>query len=311
MLVFDRLLRFAPLYQTRVWGGRRLETLLHRTLPDAQPYGESWELVDRDPEQSVVAEGPWAGTTLHALWADHREAMFGPRYLASTAPRFPLLIKVLDCVDDLSIQVHPPAHVAGSLGGEPKTEMWYVAHADPGARIYAGLRRGVTRGDFERALRDGAVADCVHHVDARTGDSLFVPSGRLHALGKGLLIYEIQQSSDTTYRVFDWNRPGLDGRPRALHVRESMASIDFTDVEPMLDRGMTELASCEHFRVIRVKSNGTDRPRGSGSDRTFRLILPIAQTTWGKTTLAPGDLALCPASLDLPEPAGEWLDISC
>jgi mannose-6-phosphate isomerase len=188
--------------------------------------------------------------------------------------------------------------------------MWYVAHADPGARIYAGLRHGVTRGDFERALRDGTVADCVHHVDARTGDSLFVPSGRLHALGKGLLIYEIQQNSDTTYRVFDWNRPGLDGRPRTLHIDESMASIDFTDVEPALDRGRTELASCEHFRVIRMTSNAGDRARQSASNRVFRLIVPIAQTTWGEAALAPGDLALCPASLDLPEPSGEWLEIT-
>src|SRR5262245_14758420 len=117
MLSFDSLLRFAPLYQTRVWGGRRLETLLHRTLPDPQPYGESWELVDRDPEQSVVAEGPWSGTTLHSLWTAHRDAVFGPRYTSSRSVRFPLLIKVLDCVDDLSIQVHPPARVAPSLGG--------------------------------------------------------------------------------------------------------------------------------------------------------------------------------------------------
>src|SRR5262245_29432147 len=105
MPAFDRLLRFTPLYQTRVWGGRRLETLLHRTLPDAQPYGESWELVDREREQSVVADGPLAGTTLHALWTDHREAVFGRQFLRSASPRFPLLIKVLDCVDDLSIQV--------------------------------------------------------------------------------------------------------------------------------------------------------------------------------------------------------------
>ena len=138
--------------------------------------------------------------------------------------------------------------------------MWYVAHADPGARIYAGLRRGVTRADFERALGDGTVADCVHHEAAHTGDSLFVPSGRLHALGRGLLIYEIQQNSDTTYRVFDWNRQGLDGRPRALHIAESMQSIDFADVEPTLDRGQTRLAACEFFRVTRVRA-GEPAPR--------------------------------------------------
>src|SRR5205085_1887847 len=254
MATFDRILRFVPLYQTRVWGGRRLETLLHRVLPDDQPYGESWELVDREREQSVVAEGPHAGTSLHALWTDHREAVFGRRYLASGSPRFPLLIKILDCVDDLSIQVHPPAHLAETLKGDPKTEMWYVAHADEGSRLYAGLRRGVTREAFESALRDGSVAACVHHLDVQTGDSLFVPSGRLHALGGGLVIFEIQQNSDTTYRVFDWNRPGLDGKPRALHVDASMQSIDFDDVEPAIARGSNDLASCEFFRVCRRTS---------------------------------------------------------
>ncbi len=308
MPTFDRLLRFTPLYQTRVWGGRRLETVLHRTLPDAQPYGESWELVDREREQSVVADGPLAGMSLHRLWTDHREAVFGSRFAASASPRFPLLIKILDCADDLSIQVHPPATLAASLNGEPKTEMWFVAHADPSARIYAGLRRGVTRADFERALGDGTVAGCVHHADARTGDSLFVPSGRLHALGRGLLIYEIQQNSDTTYRVFDWNRVGLDGRPRALHIAESMQSIDFTDVEPTLGRGLTALAACEFFRVTRVRSG--EAPRRD-AERSFRLVLPIGPTRWGDTALQPGQLALCPASLELPAPTGEWLEIEC
>jgi mannose-6-phosphate isomerase len=306
MAHFDRLLRFTPLYQTRVWGGRRLETVLHRTLPDRQPYGESWELVDREREQSVVADGPLAGWTLHRLWTDHRKAVFGSRYLSSTSLRFPLLVKILDCVDDLSIQVHPPAALAAALQGEPKTEMWYVAHADPGARIYAGLRRGVTRADFERALRDGTVAGCVHHEDAHTGDSLFVPSGRLHALGRGLLIYEIQQNSDTTYRVFDWNRQGLDGRPRALHIAESMQSIDFADVEPALERGLTTLARCEFFRVTRVRAG---EPRPPSPRDTFRLVMPIAPTRWGDTKLQPGELALCPASLRLPDPIGEWLEI--
>jgi mannose-6-phosphate isomerase len=305
MATFDRLLRFTPLYQTRVWGGRRLETVLHRSLPDQQPYGESWELVDREREQSVIADGAHAGTSLHTLWTDHREAVFGSRFMASASRRFPLLIKILDCVDDLSIQVHPPASIADSLQGEPKTEMWYVAHADPGARLYAGLRRGVTRADFERALGDGTVADCVHPLEARTGDSLFVPSGRLHALGAGLLIYEIQQNSDTTYRVFDWNRLGLDGRPRTLHIEESMRSIDFADVEPTLGRGQTTLAACEHFRVSRATSSvANGAPRDS-----FRLVMAITPTLWAGTTLAPGQLALCPASLELPDPTGEWLEI--
>jgi mannose-6-phosphate isomerase len=303
MSQFDQLLQFAPLYQTRVWGGRRLETVLHRQLPDAQPYGESWEFVDREREQSVVSSGPLAGTTLHELWTRHRAEVFGHGFVASSAPRCPLLIKVLDCSDDLSLQVHPPATVAEALRGEPKTEMWYVAHADAGARIYAGLRAGVTRTEFERAIGDGTVAACVHHVDAHTGDSLFVPSGRLHALGRGLLIYEIQQNSDTTYRVFDWNRLGLDGKPRDLHVAQSLQCIDFTDVEPALSRGEDLLAVSEHFRVTRARTGSRGRRDGG------RLIVPITETQWAGKTLRPGQLMLSPAVFDAGDPIGEWLEI--
>jgi mannose-6-phosphate isomerase len=297
------LLTFTPIYQPRVWGGRRLETMLGRVLPGGDPIGESWELVDRTDHQSVVADGPLRGTTLHDLWSAHRHDVFGARYVSSPAPRFPLLIKVLDCAEDLSIQVHPPAAVAPALGGEPKTEMWFVAHADTGSRIYAGLRAGVTRAAFERALGDGSVASAVHAIDAHTGDSLFVPSGRLHALGAGLLIFEIQQNSDTTYRVFDWNRLGLDGQPRALHVAQSLSSIDFADVEPALAKRTGLLAESAYFRVSRV---GTGHPR---TDGIFRLIMPISATSWDGRTLAPGTLALCPASYETSGPQGEWLEI--
>jgi len=304
MFRFDGLLNFVPIYQTRVWGGRRLETVLGRRLPDGQRYGESWELVDREAEQSVVARGPAAGMTLHELWTHHRTAVFGDALAGSDAPRFPLLIKVLDCADDLSIQVHPPSAVASALGGDPKTEMWYVAHAEAGAHIHAGLRAGVSRAAFERALADGTVAACVHRLKARTGDSLFVPSGRIHALGAGLLIYEIQQNSDTTYRVFDWNRVGLDGRPRTLHVQESLACIDFGDFEPSLSHTDGLLASADDFRVTRARTGHPARPA------TFRLIMPIVPTRWGDADLGPGELTLCPATFQVSDgPQGEWLEI--
>jgi mannose-6-phosphate isomerase len=300
---FDHLLRFRPIYQTRVWGGRRLASIFGRTLPDGQPYGESWELVDRESEQSVVGDGPWAGTTLHTLWTEHRDEVFGKNLRQPDAARCPVLVKVLDCLDDLSIQVHPPADQARALGGEAKTEMWFVAHAETGARIYAGLRAGVGRAEFERALRSGTVAETVHTLQPRSGDSLFVPSGRVHALGAGLVVFEIQQNSDTTYRVFDWNRVGLDGRPRALHITESLASIDFGDHEPTLATGVGELASCPYFRVTRARS-GDPAPRGKG-----RLIMAIAPTTWGAETLRPADVVLAPASLEIDGPEGEWLEV--
>ncbi len=304
------LLRFVPLYQTRVWGGRKLATSLGRSLPDGQPYGESWELVDREHEQSSISSGPQAGRTLHELWQRQREEVFGAAYVNYPADRFPLLIKVLDCADDLSIQVHPPAEVAMQLNGEPKTEMWFVAQADAGAHLYAGLKRDTSRSVFETSLANGSVADHVHSLSPHAGDSLFVPSGRLHALGGGLLIYEIQQNSDTTYRVFDWNRLGLDGKARQLHVEESLQCIDFTDVEPCLLRAgeLPELAACEHFIVTR-------RHTGDGvamkADR-FRLIMPITATQWEADSLQPGSVVLLPAwavLMGYPEPDGEWLEI--
>ncbi len=258
---------FAPIYMQRVWGGREIERTYGRELPEPQtPYGESWEIVDREEAMSVVDHGPFAGTTLHSLWRDHRDAIFGPD--CPDSERFPILLKILDARDDLSIQVHPPAHVAASLGGEPKTEMWVIAGREPGAKLHVGLRRGVDRAAFERAIRDGTVADCVHALEPEPGESIFIPSGRLHAIGAGFLIHEIQQNSDTTYRVFDWNRPGLDGKPRELHVEPSLASIDFDDVEPAMDAPSGGvLAECPHFKTERVRLGAGDAARAADSGR--------------------------------------------
>jgi mannose-6-phosphate isomerase len=240
---------FEGLPMERVWGGRMLHTVYGRTLPkDGVPYGESWEVVDRADEQSVVTNGMYAGMTLHELWTKHRVEIFGADLPDSE--RFPLLVKLLDARDDLSIQVHPPLHRAAELGGEPKTEMWYIADAEPGAKLYVGLRKGVDRAAFEKSILDGTVATQVHEISVQAGDSIFIPSGRLHAIGAGLLIVEIQQNSDTTYRVFDWNRVGLDGQPRELHVEQSLASIDFRDIEPQIERDAGfVLATCEFFVV--------------------------------------------------------------
>jgi mannose-6-phosphate isomerase len=241
---------FHPLHMTRVWGGRSLETVYKRILPDEQPYGEAWEITDRPEEQSIVQSGPFAGKSLHELWTGQREELFGT---GLSGERFPLLIKILDARDKLSIQVHPPAAIAPSLGGEPKTEMWYIADAAPDAKLYIGLKDGTTRAQFEAAINAGSVEDHVHAVTPKSGESIFIASGRLHAIGAGLLIYEIQQNSDTTYRVFDWNRLGLDGKARELHVEESMQCIDFDDHEPGMDTpdGNT-LARCEYFQVDKL-----------------------------------------------------------
>jgi mannose-6-phosphate isomerase len=225
-------LTFHPIFQERIWGGRKLESLYQKALPPGKIIGESWEISDRPEANSVVANGPLAGKTLAELLAADREAIMGRA--RTPDGKFPLLIKLLDAQDNLSLQVHPPAHRASDLGGCAKTEMWYVSAADPGALLYAGLKKGVTKNEFAEKTRTGAVAECFHQLPVGQGDSLFLPSGRVHALGKGLVIFEIQQNSDTTYRVFDWKRVDASGKSRQLHVEESLKCIDFEDFEPTL-----------------------------------------------------------------------------
>jgi mannose-6-phosphate isomerase len=225
-------LLFHPIFKERVWGGRNLERLYGKRLPGTAPIGESWEISDRPGDVSVIANGPLAGKDLQWLMSHHGAELLGRPALPNE--RFPVLIKLLDAQDVLSLQVHPPAAKAAALNGEPKTEMWFIAEAKPEAELHVGLKREVTREAFERAIDAGSVADCFHRVKVKSGDVMFLPSGRVHALGAGLVIFEIQQNSDTTYRVFDWNRRGLDGKPRALHVAESLESIDFQDFEPPL-----------------------------------------------------------------------------
>jgi mannose-6-phosphate isomerase len=231
-MTFDQPLSFVPLYQERVWGGRALEESLGRSLPSPALFGEAWEMVDRPEAQSVVAQGALGSVSLNVLWNKERERVFGRR--APAGGRFPLLAKILDARETLSVQVHPPESVASRLGGEPKTEMWYVMEAQPHACIYAGFQRGVGRRHFEEALASGDLEGLLHRIPVKKGDAIFIPSGRCHAIGGGCLIAEIQQNSDTTYRVFDWNRLGTDGLPRQLHVRESLESIDFLDYAPNL-----------------------------------------------------------------------------
>jgi mannose-6-phosphate isomerase len=221
--------------------------------------------------------------------------------------RFPLLIKILDAQETLSLQVHPPASAAARLEGEPKTEMWYLAAAKPGAELYAGLARGVTRSEFERKLRTGAVAECFHRVQVQPGDAMFVPSGRVHGIGAGCVIFEVQQNSDTTYRVFDWNRFGPDGKARELHVPQSLESIDFGDYEPGLiassyngpsGAAKRPLVDNEYFRVEARRLEPGSRLELDG--------LCIIGVLWGTVQIAhqgrlilrsAGQFSLLPASL--------------
>jgi len=285
-------LTFNPIYKERVWGGRDLERLYGKKLPADVPIGESWEITDRPEGVSVIANGPLAGKDLRWLMEHHAGKLLGSA--GAESGRFPLLIKILDAQEKLSLQVHPPASMATRLGGEPKTEMWYVAAAKPGAELYAGFRRGVKRAEFERKIKDGTVADCFHRVPVRRGDVMFLPSGRVHAIGAGIVIFEIQQNSDTTYRVFDWNRLGLDGQPRELHIEQSLQCIDFNDFEPALVKGRLHKADGGDLQVRGLVTNPLFvveevRFMGAGSDSTSGTTLEIIGVLEGELTVRYND----------------------
>lgn len=307
---------FRPIFKERVWGGRSLERLYGKNLPAAVPIGESWEIADRPGDESVIANGPLAGTTLRQLMQEYGSEVLGDATPA-IGGRFPLLCKILDARDKLSLQVHPPAGLKHL--GDPKTEMWYIAAADPGAELFVGVRSGVTRDAFERAVASGTVADCFHRIAVQAGDAMFLPSGRVHAIGAGLVIFEIQQNSDTTFRVDDWNRVGLDGKPRELHVPQSLASIDFSDFEPQLiharvtrQGGFSVRWLVDHplFRtdLVEAESAGEMRPSPPRLRVLAAVAGPIAVRGNGvSAALQAGEFCLLPASLTdvvIDSPAG-------
>ncbi len=307
------VLQFQPLYQQRIWGGLRLHSFLGRELPPGPPIGESWEIVDRPEAQSRSRGGAYNGATLRELIERHGADIMGPGWTASA--RFPLLVKWLDCSDRLSLQVHPPAAVAPSLGGESKTENWYVAQSVPGASLFVGLKPGVKSADFAKAVAEGTAEGCVNKVSVAAGDSILVRSGQVHAIDAGNLILEIQQNSDTTYRIYDWGRAGLDGKQRRLHVKESLRSILWDEDPPDLVRAAPTsgtIASCDEFSIRRmVMGRGeTLRFEAGEQPRILSVVaggLTTACASSGERVLPMGENALIPWSADLefkaPEPA--------
>ena len=255
------IFKFEPIYKERIWGGSKIKDFLQREIPLGNHVGESWEIVDREKDNSVIANSNFKGKTLAEMLESQGKNIMGPQW--ETGSRFPLLVKWLDCSERLSLQVHPPSDIAETLSGEPKTENWYVAEASEDAGLFAGLKRGTSADSFRQALCQKEAESLCHRIPSRKGDSLLVESGRVHAIDSGNLILEIQQNSDTTYRVYDWERLGLDGRPRTLHVEESMQCIDFKDYEPtpistITKKGIETIAESKFFRIRKFNLNQND-----------------------------------------------------
>lgn len=227
-------LRFEPILRRYIWGGRRLGAELGKPLGEGEDYAESWEVCDHGEDQSKVVAGSLKGRTLGELVSERGKELLGIHH---PQPRFPLLIKFLDAQKTLSVQVHPNDEQGAKLDPPDygKTEAWVVMGANDGAKIYSGLKRGFDREALAREINRGTCELCLHQFEAAPGDCVFIPAGTVHALGEGLLIYEIQQSSDTTFRLFDWNRVGTDGKPRPLHIEQALDVIDYErgPVEPV------------------------------------------------------------------------------
>jgi mannose-6-phosphate isomerase len=223
-----------------VWGGRRLGEVLGKPLPGSEPYGEAWEVSDHASHQSRVARGPLAGRSLRELMRHWREPLLGKA--GHNGEAFPLLVKLLDASDWLSVQVHPSDDKVAQLwpGEGGKTEAWFILDAAPGSRVYAGLKPGVDAAILRQALSQGSVAECLHSFQPRPGDCLFLPAGTVHAVGGGVLMAEVQQTSDATFRLFDWNRLDASGKPRTLHLEQALACIDW-------ERGPVEPVRARHY----------------------------------------------------------------
>jgi mannose-6-phosphate isomerase len=241
-------LKSVPVFKQRIWGGRRLREVFGKELGPGQKIGESWEIADLPEGQSRIANGPLAGLTLGEVVRRYTEQITGTKDFPE---RFGLLVKFLDAQDVLSVQVHPDAETCRRMGkGDPKTECWYVIQAEPGAVIYKGFKKGVTRERFAGAIRDGTAADLLAAVAVKSGECHFIAAGTVHSLGAGLLIAEVQTPSDTVYRVFDWNRVDESGKPRPLHIAEALESIHFGDRPDKLPvTTVGRLVDCEFFRV--------------------------------------------------------------
>jgi mannose-6-phosphate isomerase len=268
-------LRFTPIFRRFLWGGRRLKTLLNKPVGDEPDYAESWEIVDHEADQSIVACGPLQGATLAEVMARRAGPLLGRHAGLS---RFPLLFKFLDANKTLSVQVHPDDAQAAKLQPPDlgKTEAWVVLHADPGSVMYAGLRPEVSPESFREALQSGCGDACLHRIAPREGDCIFIPAGTVHALGEGLVVAEIQQSSNVTFRLFDWNRTGSDGKPRPLHVEQGLAVTNFRlgPIEPQqtgetVDEGRTCLVSCDKFVMHRCEFSNSIR---IGGDQRFHFV---------------------------------------
>lgn len=287
--------RFNPVYKDYLWGGGRIPELFNRDLPDGI-YAESWEISTHPDGTTTIANGPLAGKSLSDLLPEQKEELLGTNVKGDD---FPLLIKLIDARDTLSVQVHPNDGNAEAVGGQPKTEMWYFLDGDGSALIYCGLKPGIGKEEFLQAIENKTFADILQAIPAHKGEAAFVPGGRIHAIGAGCMILEVQQNSNTTYRIYDWGRVGADGKPRELHIDKALEVIDWENNEdPLCTPNGTEIKTSPYFRLDRFElSDEQIFPMSGKSFHALFIAEGSAELSWdgGEETLETGQSWLLPA----------------
>ncbi len=294
-------MKCVPIFKQRIWGGRTLQHVFGKPLPTGEKIGESWELADLPDDKTVIGNGPLQDWTLGDIVRQYPEEITGMRDFSTP---FPLLIKLLDAQDVLSVQVHPDPETCRRMGrGDPKTECWYIIAAEPGAVIYKGLKKKVSREQFAQAIEDGTTADLLAKIPVEPGQCHFLPAGTAHAIGSGLLIAEIQTPSDTTYRVYDWDRLDDSGKPRQLHIEEALESIHFdltADQLPVTTMG--RLVSSEYFKIDKGhRTSGNQLLLASGQMRTLIVLSgggTIRSQQADSVNFVAGDCLVIPAAFD-------------
>ncbi len=275
-------LKLHPILKRIRWGGRRLGTVLGKPLGPEADYAESWEIADHGDDQSVVNGGQYAGATLNHLVRTQGRELFGDD--AHRFPdQFPLLIKFLDAHDRLSIQVHPNDSDARAYDPTEngKTEAWVILSAEPGSRVYAGLKPEINEPALREALASNRLEDCLHSFEVKAGDCVFIPAGTVHAISEGILLAEVQQQSDLTFRLHDWGRVGADGQPRPLHIEDALHCTDFDRgpvrcSEPVPLAGIDggeEVVRCAYFTIRRYSGRGTVT---IPHDHCFHILMGLA-----------------------------------
>ena len=290
-------LRFTPVYKDYLWGGSRIPKVFNRDMPEGV-YAESWEISTHPDGSTAIVNGPLAGKTLSDLLPEHKTELLGTQVPGDD---FPLLIKLIDARDKLSVQVHPNDGNAADVDGDPKTEMWYFLPGDEGTQIYCGLKPGIGPDEFQQAMENKTFADILQSIPAVPGEAVFVPGGRVHAIGVGCLILEIQQNSNTTYRLYDWDRTDADGNARELHIDKALQVIDWeNNGDPHCTVKGTVIESCEYFQLDRHEL--TEETAFPNLGKTFHALFiaegkGIIRWTQGEEKLSMGQSWLVPAGL--------------